>query len=135
MKTQFLTALILLNVLAFSGCKKYEEGPAVSLYTKNARIINLWKFQKVTDESGDDLSADYVGITVDFKKNGDFLITDGTDYEAGKWELSSDKEDIILENSDDSYIWKWHITKLKNSEMWAKVFDGAYYTEFHLLPR
>ncbi|MEO5645200.1 MAG: hypothetical protein ABIQ40_00355 [Bacteroidia bacterium] len=134
-KALFFFAVILMTITIFSGCKKYDEGPAMSIHSKKARIENLWRFEKVNDQSGGDMTADYINITAEFKKNGDFIITDGTDTEAGMWELSSDKEDIILTNSDDGYIWKWHITKLKNKEMWAKVFDGTDYTEFHLLPK
>jgi hypothetical protein len=135
MKTKTLLFLTLLNISIFSGCKKYDEGPSMSLHTKNARVENLWKFQKVTDETGVDMTADYVNTTVEFNKDGNFLITNGIDAQAGKWELNHSKEDIVLTNSNNGYVWKWHIIKLKNKEMWAKVIDGPYYTEFHLLPK
>jgi hypothetical protein len=43
----YFTLLMLVFILIFAGCKKYNEGPSFSLRTKKARITNDWKVYKV----------------------------------------------------------------------------------------
>jgi hypothetical protein len=74
---QFSVFALILS-FAFVGCKKYEEGPTLSLRTKRDRITNLWKFENVTYDGQDVTSqfnrADYI-ITFDVLKAGFYTFT------------------------------------------------------------
>ncbi|MDD4149454.1 MAG: hypothetical protein PHE33_05445 [Bacteroidales bacterium] len=43
MKTKVFILILVMFGLTFSSCKKYEDGPALSLKSKNARITGEWK--------------------------------------------------------------------------------------------
>ncbi|HNF72960.1 MAG TPA: hypothetical protein PLP34_11115, partial [Chitinophagaceae bacterium] len=40
-----LLVLALLMMSGMTACRKYEEGPNISLRTKKARITNNWKYE------------------------------------------------------------------------------------------
>lgn len=52
----FFAFAILVSV---SSCRKYEEGPNVSLRTKKARITNNWKYESA-QVNGNEVSLNYV---------------------------------------------------------------------------
>lgn len=43
MKTKVFILILVMFGLTFSSCKKYEDGPALSLKSKNARLTGEWK--------------------------------------------------------------------------------------------
>jgi hypothetical protein len=34
------------TIIALSGCKKYEDGPGLSLSSKKSRVVANWKIKK-----------------------------------------------------------------------------------------
>lgn len=75
MKIKLLLALALISVATvFNSCKKYEEGPMLSLKTKNARITGEWELTEMKEvytynyktsygnESGSDITTYSNGI-------------------------------------------------------------------------
>lgn len=117
-----LTNVTLIALLAFSStilfsCKKYEEGPSVSLRSKTARVSNQWKVDYAKDlQDGTVTTADHAGDVWEFTKDGDFL-KNGT--LRGTWEFSDSKEEIIITGTfgDIDY---YKIMKLKENEMWLQ---------------
>ena len=57
MKNLLKLFLILICFVTFS-CKKYEDGPTVSLRTKKARVVNKWKVDSYYI-NGVDKTTDY----------------------------------------------------------------------------
>ncbi len=117
---------------ALVACKKYEEGPGVSLRSKKARVANEWKVDYAFDLS-DNLvvTGDYAGETWEFNKDGEFYErSNGTIDKSGTWEFISDKEAIRINfvgtgSSTETYT----VLKLKENEMWLKDSDE----EIHLV--
>jgi len=133
MKSRFLLllSLALLNatVLTFEGCKKYEDGPMLSLKSKKGRVDGTWKFQSFI-EDGDDITQDFVGCEWEFKKDGDFTEYFDGDVYSGRWEFASDKEAIDLTYDGDT--WRWSLKRLTNKEMWLERIDGGYLQDVKL---
>lgn len=89
---------LLLALFAISGCKKYDEGPAISLRSKEKRLCQEWKLDKYL-VNGEDF--DYFEEQIwTFDKNGTLkvYINYGTyDEEAEfEWKWANKKEDIEI---------------------------------------
>lgn len=120
---------LLILVLA-SGCKKYAEGPGLSLRSKEARVVNEWKVDYAFDYRDTmNVTIDYTGETFAFVKGGDFMEKkNGLTNNTGKWEFTADKDSlrVTISTEVDNYL----ILKLKENEMWLKDKDE----EIHLIP-
>jgi len=144
MKVVFKSILLLCIMFSLSmvatSCKKYEEGPALSLRSKKARVVNKWKAEKVT-ENGKDVTADYKDITWEFKDDNKFVITvsgsGGLSITLnGTWEFNNDKTKIItILNGERT---ESEILRLKEKSLWVKQVEtdaGVTTTiEIHLIP-
>jgi hypothetical protein len=130
-----LTALFIAATLV-SSCK-YEEGPAISLCTKKARVANDWKYEKIT-VNGEDVTA-LVGSTtvITFDKDGSWKqVTDGVTDDEGTWEFSSSKDELIITHKDDPDLnATWTILKLKQKSMWVSYTEDTDKWEAHFEPK
>ena len=133
MKNTF-SLIAIVAVVAFSptACKKYEDGPALSLRTKKARITNTWRYVSVTGTNGVDYSAQFANVTLDMQKDGIYTITEGSIVETGTWNFSSDKEAVtFIPNAGSSVAAK--ILRLTNKELWLYGFlPNGGFSEYHL---
>lgn len=127
------SALFILGPL--TSCKKYEDGPYISLRSKTERVANTWKAERVTD-NGEDKTSDYSDFRITLTKGGDYTITPGGTFSissSGTWSFINDKDDIqtiskpVLGMSTTN---TYKILKLKENEMW--LVDGS--KEYHLIP-
>ncbi|MGB1039551.1 MAG: hypothetical protein ACPGVD_01610 [Flavobacteriales bacterium] len=127
MKTLKLSTLLLAVALVFgaSSCK-YEEGPALSLRTKKARVAGEWEIEKTISKDGKE-DTDWDGWLVTFEKDGTgkssatYTIggTTTTSSNTFKWEFTDSKEKIKT-TDEDGEVAEVTILKLKNKEMWVK---------------
>lgn len=139
MKNLKITAAVLATVVLVS-CNKYEEGPAVSLASKKARVENTWKIGQAL-RNGDDVTSDYDEYTLKLTKDGDAnlaaLYTAGNfSYEAetdGTWEFKSNKENLFLNFQDDDFDQEYQILKLEKDDMWLREIGGE--DELHLVTK
>lgn len=152
-KLLLLLTLPLVIGISFSGCKKYEEGPMLSLRTKMHRVVGSWVVEQVfetpTNGTKTDRTADYktayANFVWTFDKEEDYAVTYnpysiGTYNENGRWEFGGDKINILLfpdNNSNGSFIGSlWRILRLKEKELWMKTVNGNGVTvEVHFIPR
>lgn len=128
MKITFKIFLSLLTVLfVLSSCKKYDEGPAISLLTKKMRVTGDWKAEKIISESGDVDYVDGVEI-VKIMKDNTFERREGNSItESGSWEFSNDKSYLRFTYEDDlgiNNIEEFEIIRLRNKELWVKDVNG-----------
>lgn len=149
-----LSAFIFLSfTLLFSECKKYPDGPALSLRSKKERIANTWKVNQLKID-GVDSTSYYTNLlqdyTITFTKSGNYTISyyisipsfgNIPNSENGTWAFSSNKENLDLKPSsiflgDLPSQSTWQILKLYEKELWlsSSNFNGKK-TEFHLLPK
>jgi hypothetical protein len=137
MKKLFL-AFITLAVFAFVfvSCKKYEEGPTISLASKKSRVANTWTIEKMIVNGNDvtSTSQTYIaGFSVELTKDYTYTRTADGYTETGTWDFDSEKENIITTPSSVlGIVVTSKILKLKNKELWIKYTIGSTTTELHL---
>lgn len=131
-KTNLLALIAVCSLVLLGGCKKYEEGPSLSLKSKKARVANEWKVDYAFDYVDNiDVLQDYVGETWTFEKDGEWTERDfGVIDKSGTWEFVSDKESLLIKKADAKLDY-YDILKLKEKEMWLKDQNE----ELHLVPK
>lgn len=145
-------AIIILSLcgsaILFDGCKKYPEGPAISLRSKKERVANTWKLDQLIS-GGVDSTAFYTNIlndyTVTLTKSGSYTIAYNVwgfgVTESGDWSFSSGKEDlnitpksISIGNLPSPSVLQ--ILKLYEKELWLRNFQSNGTTkEYHFSPK
>jgi hypothetical protein len=116
----FILALGL--IVTQSGCKKYENGPTISLSSKKSRIAADWEFKKVTYNDMD-ITTEFLGYTWEINKDETFkIVFENSVEDNGIWEFVTDKEAIDVKYSDGS-IERYLIKQLKSKEMWLELND------------
>jgi len=120
---------ILIILLLFVGCKKYEEGPTISLLTKKARITGIWEFSEITTEWD-------MARTLGFEKDGicylgwssGIINVNDVYYDFGEWEFDNNKEYLLIKSLADSINNTYKIIKLTNKELKLQISDKEYTT-------
>ncbi len=139
MKTIRNTIILLaaVAVLPFVSCKKYEEGPALSLRSKAARVANTWKIESYT-VNGTDQTANIQALlpnyTETYDKDGNYSFAYTGNSGSGRWEFQNNDLEIkrngVSNQSSETLI----ILKLKEKEFWYQIKDGSDTEEVHLVP-
>ena len=138
MKLQRILGIFLITIFIFSSCRKYEEGPNVSLVSKKERVSGLWQCQTMYngDQDVTEQYPDYCSsCQYAFYKDGN-----GIFYHKGwntyfTWKFSIDKEQIII-NFQDGVSETWKLLRLTNKEMWFYIEnypDLDFSPEFHFM--
>lgn len=137
MKTfKILSLGLLVMTFVLGSCSKYEEGPALSLRTKKARLAGEWKVDKYITSEGEEVNGNDDG-TIEFTKENTVIVKSGNFSQEGTWEFVKDKEYLQIEftytsggitvtETDESKI-----LRLKNDELWLEDEDGD---QTHYIP-
>jgi len=133
-KTLIITAIIATMAV---GCKKYDDGPTVSLVSKTNRLDNTWEVDKAYDE-GKDVTSSYNQYTLKLTKSGSASLTAKYTYGPfsyegttnGTWVFQNSKEDIKLDFDDNDADATYEILRLTSNELWVKERAGT--VELHL---
>lgn len=109
-----------------SGCFKYEDGPFISLRSKNARITGIWKQVSMTIN---DNETETVGsVKVEYKKDGTLeyhIVSDGEIIDAdGTWEWLDHKNFIIEKTNEAEQFIGYEIMRLANNQLWLEKTVG-----------
>ena len=133
MKTKFYSFILML-VIIFYGCKKYDEGPLLSLRSKTARVANTWKVEsyKINDADNTALLTN-LNYTETYDKDGNFSFSSSLGTGSGKWDFQSDKEQIKRSGVSSQSTEALYILKLKENEFWYYYMDGNVRHEVHLI--
>jgi hypothetical protein len=136
----FFLALI---ILLISSCKKYEDGPSISLRSKKDRVANTWRFEKKYKNGVEEsLSSSDQQSRWTFNKDGGltYIYTSGSiSYTAlGNWDFVEDKNSIQTTLNynygfaTSTEVTTYSILKLKEKELWLKEIksNGDVY-EYH----
>lgn len=139
--TALTVAALMIGGLGLTSCKKYEDGPALSLLTKKMRVAGTWEVEAFFVD-GVDKTSDYRAFTtsetIEYKKDGSYTSSYtyviGSDTDAGTWEFINDKEEIkTLSNDAGATPDTMVILKLKNKEMWfTEKTPGSTVESIHL---
>lgn len=133
MTTKNIFFIILIIGASLSGCKKYEEGPALSLRSKTARVANTWKVESYAINGvGVTSSLTSINYTETYDKDGSYSYNSSSGGGSGKWEFQSDKEQIKRSGVSGQPTQTLFILRLKEREFWYYFLDGNDRHEVHL---
>jgi len=120
----FLCCSLAILLLLAESCKKYADGPSLTIYTKKQRVIGVWEFElnpenQRTDWSSSPITSNwFAGDVIEFTKDMKVLWNGA---ESGTWGFDEEKEYLIVTAfpccSDG-----WWITKLENNNIWVQTF-------------
>lgn len=131
-----------ITIAMISGCKKYEEGPALSLRSRTARVENVWKVEKYI-KNGTDETAEFNikkrDYSETFTKDGMWshaYIDEDNDAKADVGTWSFDKDDTEIDRNAGGSTWEeLYILRLKSKEFWFWYMDSGDKKEFHMVPK
>ncbi|MBK7763782.1 MAG: hypothetical protein IPI46_10500 [Bacteroidetes bacterium] len=133
----------LVVMVSISSCRKYEEGPNISLRTKKARVTNNWKYESAqVDGIEVSLNPYYAKQKHYFYRDGKYIqtIIDPVTLEArnlqGTWVLYDHDKKIAITTKNFSgnidSTTNYSILKLFEKQMWLRTTDNS--REFHFAP-
>jgi hypothetical protein len=125
----FTLMVAVCTIISLSGCKKYEDGPGLSLSSKKSRVVANWEFKKVKVSSVDVTSA-FLDYTWEIKKDGQFNMVSNGNIDHGKWDFALDKEGLDF-RSDDGSLVRYNIKRLTAKDLWMEsvIFGDTIYIE------
>jgi hypothetical protein len=135
----FRGLVLLFVALAFTACKKYPGGPAFSLLTKKARVVNTWRVEQYLEDGVDKTDAylaGYSDFALQFFKDGSYSRTwvslSAPFTETGSWNFANDKEELVLTPaSSHAQPEEYLIIKLKSRQLWLRSKNGSVEKETH----
>ena len=122
-----LVAIFFSFGLLIGSCGKYEEGPLISLRSKEQRVANQWKVADA-HKYGVDITPEFKNYRYVFDKFGNaeahiYINPDLDIVLKGDWELKNDSEILELDLEGDSlgtqvnWEYEYRIIALKEAEM------------------
>lgn len=135
MKTTHILILLTVFSAMIASCKKYEDGPSLSLKTKKSRVANEWIYNEVTSPNGTNITSSYANSFLEFKKDDSYIQTSSSYSYTGTWQFASGKEDIVMTESGSGDSETLHILRLKEKELWFTVEDYLGTYEYHMSQR
>jgi hypothetical protein len=142
--------LALVLPLLITACKKYDDGPGLSLRSKKERVANTWTIDKYF-LNGVDATHQLVisSYQETYSKSGElnrsYIDSDGDLItQAGTWEFNTKKEkldisgvgSIELTEANSTVSSKYvEILRLKEKEFWYQYENGGATHEFHMVPK
>lgn len=119
----FTLMIAVCTIISLSGCKKYEDGPGLSVSSKKSRVTADWQFKKVLYNSVDETSA-FFDFTWEMKKDGQFNMVSNGNIDHGKWDFALDKEALDF-RYDDGTIERYNIKRLTAKDLWMELIDSG----------
>lgn len=145
-----LLSILTVIVVFASACKKYEDGPAISLRSRKERVANTWVYEKIIKNGEDVTSQTVYNIAYQarytFTKSGGASLSfvDLPLFEPinGSWGFSNNDEQIFISFDGIEGTARWEILRLKENELWYRLtgkdplYSGNGTDEFecHLRP-
>ncbi len=123
------TGLILLGI---QSCKKYSDGPSISLSSKTERVVNTWKVDnyKLNDVDYTSLVADY---TETYTKAGSYSYQWGILSGTGTWAFQNKNAEVRITGIEHQSSETLYILKLEEKQFWYYYMDGNDRKEFHMI--
>jgi len=108
--------IVTLAIVALSSCKKYEEGPWLSLRSKTARITGNWSLTSGFVQSSSTRDGIYRteykdGVSIDYVTENDTSYSSKSTYDVSM-NIAKDGYAVIHTNYDGStnenkFLWNW----------------------------
>jgi len=137
-----LFTLLMVAIVIFSAtaCKKYEDGPVISLASRTSRVANDWKIGEAFD-NGNNVTSSFTQYDLNLTTGGSATLTANYSLlgveinfvSTGTWKFGSNQEQIVFDYDNDIADAVYRILRLKENELWLSQ-DGKS-LELHLIPR
>jgi 4-diphosphocytidyl-2C-methyl-D-erythritol kinase len=129
-----ITLLIILNIgwITVSSCRKYENGPAISVYSKAARLANTWRVDSYK-KNGIDYTALVSDYSETYTKTGSYSYKWGMISGSGTCVFQNNNKQIRLTGFYNQRSQTLVILKLDEKQFWYYYKDGNDRKEFHMV--
>jgi len=133
-KIKLASLIILSGLMLFSiqACKKYSDGPLISLSSRTARVANTWKVDNYKI-NGDDFTSLIAGYTETYTKDGNYYYTFGSLSGTGTWAFQNNDQEVRITGIDHQSSETLYILKLEEKQFWYYYMDGTDTKEFHMI--
>ena len=85
------------GLISLTACKKYDEGPLISLRSKEKRLCQKWKlYEAYIDEEQAEINYTEIDITKDGHYHLKYLVNNDTIKEEYNWQFTNNKNGIEL---------------------------------------
>lgn len=135
LRSSIIISLVL--IFSLSGCRKYEEGPLIDLYSIPKRVQGKWWFDRV-EFNGIDSSIHYKYARIEFglydKERGGFVFEPNV-YEpdllgrliGGTWGFLAERDSFEMKylHTKDTLVHQWKIKRLAYNEFWMERHDES----------
>ncbi|MCI5056978.1 MAG: hypothetical protein MRY83_12760 [Flavobacteriales bacterium] len=124
-RNALLISTAILVGLTIPSCSKYEDGPEISLRSKEARLANTWEMEHVFMD-GEVVTDNYEQFQLQLLEGGyakwvsTATFNDRTqDYESeGTWTFVHDKESVTFNFDEEALDQTFKILKLEEDALW-----------------
>ena len=135
-KIKYTTLIILtgLMMVGIQSCKKYPDGPMVSLSTRTDRVANTW----VVDNykiNGSDYTSLVSGYSETYTKAGAYSYEWGVLSGTGTWAFQNNDAEIRITGTDNQTSQTLFIQKLEDKQFWYYIMDGSDKKEYHMIQK
>ena len=119
MKNKLFLFASLLVMTIVTSCSRYEEGPGLSLRSKDARLEGEWTIEEYAGQ------ATSGGLGLSIKDDGTYTFSSDFGDDTGTWEWANLKTEVVFTNvlGDNTVT----IVRLANKELWYKDDSGDLY--------
>jgi hypothetical protein len=118
--------------VGIQSCKKYADGPLISLNSKTERVANTWKVDNYKI-NGNDYTSLVSGYTETYTKDGNYYYTFGSLSGTGTWAFQNNNEEVRITGIDHQSSETLYIQKLEEKQFWYYYMDGNDKKEFHMI--
>jgi hypothetical protein len=137
---KLLLAVFLLCIIA-GGCKKYEDGPAISFTSKANRLFGYWQMEKWILNNVEQTAQYQFQHKFGFAKDGTYYYSFfdvGSGYTinfTGTWQFRQQKNQLVLGLADPRNGMEyqvWEINRLTSEELWLETLSPGNFVEWQL---
>jgi hypothetical protein len=123
-------------LLSLAGCcKRYEDGPGLSLRSKTERLCNSWRVEGYFVNGSDQsrwFHDNYPGYRELFNKDNTYKRHVMGIQAEGTWAFFDHKNQVIVGTPGSTF--EVVLLRLKEKELWYYRLEGNNTLEYHLVP-
>lgn len=118
--------------ITFQSCKKYPEGPLLSIHSRTERVANTWKVDNYKI-NGNDFTSLLSNYSETYTKEGNYSYLWGSMYGTGTWTFQNNDREIRITGINYQSSETLYILKLEEKQFWYYYMDGNDKKEFHMV--
>ena len=117
--------------LLLNSCRRYEEGPFISLRTVENRVQNTWKWSLALENSINRTGELADSTITFFEDNTVRVCADNEGCREGAWNLITKKSRLQLIFGTQATAYDFRFLSAK--EMWLRLEDSSNFIEWELI--